>query len=106
METDFKPNDFVREVLDTGFVCLTLEVSKEEWADVKQTNAQNLVPLSEQAPEPSRISFVDVDGQLVEKEVENVGLLLKSLRPDDVADGAGLPSGTRDNRKFAPDTCA
>lgn len=36
---------------------------------------------------PSQISFFDVNGQLVEKEVENVGLLLKSLRPDDVADG-------------------
>jgi len=41
VETDFKPNDFVREVLETGFVCLTLELSKEEWADAEQTNGQD-----------------------------------------------------------------
>lgn len=38
MQSEFKPNDFVREVLETGFVCLTLEASKEEWGDIEQTN--------------------------------------------------------------------
>jgi energy-coupling factor transporter ATP-binding protein EcfA2 len=38
IESDFKPNDFVSEVLETGFVCLTLEVGKDEWGDIEQIN--------------------------------------------------------------------
>lgn len=40
VETDFKPNEFVNEVLETGFVCLTLELCKEELADGEQTNVE------------------------------------------------------------------